>query len=46
LALSNLRQRQIILSAIDNLPQALVAFTDEINFFIETYTLFGLGMIN
>jgi predicted nucleic acid-binding protein len=44
LALGNLRQRQIILSAIDNLPQAPVAFADEINFFIETQSLFGLGM--
>jgi hypothetical protein len=32
------------LSAIDNLPQAPVAFADEINFFIETQSLFGLGM--
>ncbi|MCK9622508.1 MAG: type II toxin-antitoxin system VapC family toxin [Methylobacter sp.] len=44
LALGNLRQRQIILSAIDNLPQAPVAFADEINFFIETQSLFGLGI--
>jgi len=36
LALGNLRQRQIILSDIDNLTQAPVAFADEINFFIET----------
>jgi len=32
------------LSAIDNLPQAPVAFADEINFFIETQSLFGLGI--
>jgi predicted nucleic acid-binding protein len=44
LALGNLRQRDVILSALDNLPQALVAFADEVNFFIETHTLFGLGI--
>jgi predicted nucleic acid-binding protein len=48
LALGNLRQRQVILSALDNLPQAPVAFTDEVNFFIETHALFGLpiGLID
>jgi predicted nucleic acid-binding protein len=44
LALGNLRQRQIILSALDNLPQAPLVFADEINFFIETHELFGLGI--
>lgn len=44
LALANLRQRQVILSSLDNLPQAPVAFGDEINRFIETYSLFGLGI--
>jgi predicted nucleic acid-binding protein len=44
LALGNLRQRQVILSSLDNLPQAPVALTDEINFFIETNALFGLGI--
>lgn len=44
LALGNLNQRQVILSALDNLPQAPVAFTDEVNFFIETHALFGLGI--
>jgi predicted nucleic acid-binding protein len=44
LALGNLRQRQAILSALDNLPQAPVAFADEIDYFIETHALFGLGI--
>lgn len=44
LALGNLRQRKVILSALDNLPQAPVAFADEVNFFIETHALFGLGI--
>jgi predicted nucleic acid-binding protein len=44
LALGNLPQRQNILGLLDNLPQAPVAFTDEINSFIETHTLFGLGI--
>ncbi|ESS71837.1 putative ribonuclease VapC32 [Methyloglobulus morosus KoM1] len=44
LALGNLRQRDVILSALDNLPQAPVAFADEVNFFIETHALFGLGI--
>ncbi len=44
LALGNLRQREVILSALDNLPQAPVAFADELNFFIETHALFGVGI--
>jgi predicted nucleic acid-binding protein len=40
LALGNLRQRDLILSALDNLPQAPVAFADEVNFFIELHSLF------
>jgi predicted nucleic acid-binding protein len=44
LALGNLSQRSVILSALDNLPQAPVAFTDEVNLFIETHALFGLGI--
>ena len=44
LALGNLKQRQIILSALDNLPQAPVAFADEINPYIESHALFGLGV--
>ena len=44
LALGNLRQRAEILTALDNLPQAPVAFADEVNYFIEQYALFGLGI--
>lgn len=44
LALGNLKQRRTILSALDNLPQAPVVYSDEINFFIETQSLFGLGI--
>jgi predicted nucleic acid-binding protein len=44
LALGHLRQREMILSVLDNLPQAPVAFADEVNFFIETHSLFGLGI--
>jgi len=44
LALGNLRQRETILAALDNLPQAPVAFTDEVNVFIEQHALYGLGI--
>jgi predicted nucleic acid-binding protein len=44
LALGHLRQREVILTALDNLPQAPVAFADEVNFFIEKHSLFGLGI--
>ena len=44
LALGHLRQREVILTALDNLPQAPVAFADEINFFIQKHSLFGLGI--
>ncbi len=44
LALGHLRQREVILTALDNLPQAPVAFTEEVNLFIETHSLFGLGI--
>lgn len=44
LALGKLRQREIILAALDNLPQASVAFTDEVNYFIEKHALYGLGI--
>ncbi len=44
LALGNLPQRQTILGLMDNLPQAPVAFTDEINPFIESHSLFGIGI--
>jgi predicted nucleic acid-binding protein len=44
LALGNLRQRETILSALDNLPQASLVFNDEVNYFIENNALFGLGI--
>lgn len=44
LALGNLRQREAILTALDDLPQAPVAFTDEVNVFIEQHALYGLGI--
>ena len=44
LASGNLRQRDLILSALDNLPQTPVTFADEVNFFIESHALSGLGI--
>ena len=44
LALGNLRQREEILTALDNLPQAPVVFSNEVNYFIEKHTLYGLGI--
>jgi predicted nucleic acid-binding protein len=44
LTLGNLRQRETILSALDNLPQASLVFNDEVNYFIEKNALFGLGI--
>jgi len=44
LALGNLHQRDLILSALDNLPHAPVAFAAAVNFFMESHSLFGLGI--
>jgi len=44
LALGNLRQREQILSLLDNLPQVTVAYAEEANYFIEKHALFGLGI--
>jgi len=44
LALGNLRQREDILTALDNLPQPLVVFNNEVNYFIGKHTLYGLGI--
>jgi hypothetical protein len=44
LSLGHMKQRDAILSALDNLPQAPVAYAGEISFFIETHALFGLGI--
>ena len=44
LALGNLRQRDLVLDALRDLPQATVATDREILHFIDRNTLFGLGM--
>jgi len=44
LALGNLRQRDLILNALQNLPQANVANNLEVLTFIEQQKLFGLGI--
>jgi hypothetical protein len=43
LALGNLRQREAILAALDNLPQAPIAFTDEVNVFHRTTCFIWFG---
>lgn len=44
LALGNLRQRDVILDALSDLPQAKVATDKEILHFIDQSPLFGLGI--
>ncbi len=44
LALGNLKQRETILSALQNLPQATAAHDDEVLRFIGLQSLFGLGI--
>lgn len=44
LALGSLRQRDVILSALQDLPQAVVAGDDEVFRFIGQQALFGLGI--
>lgn len=44
LALGWLQQRDIILSALQDLPQALVATDDEVLHFISHHTLYGAGI--
>jgi predicted nucleic acid-binding protein len=44
LALGNLKQRKTVLSCLDELPQAPTVLAEEINFFIERHSLFGLGI--
>lgn len=44
LALGNLRQRDIILNALQDMPQANVATHDEVFRFIAGNALFGLGI--
>lgn len=44
LALGNLRQREIVLSALSNLPHASVATDAEVLHFIDRHALFGRGI--
>jgi predicted nucleic acid-binding protein len=44
LALGSLRQREVILAALRDLPPATVAQDAEVASFIEAYRLFGLGV--
>jgi predicted nucleic acid-binding protein len=44
LALGNLRQRNVVLSTLQDLPQAISASNEEVLDFIERQTLLGLGI--
>ena len=44
LALGNLRERDLVLNALRELPQATVASDDEVLHFIDRQALFGLGI--
>ncbi len=44
LALGNLRQREVILAALCDLPHAEVATDDEVLAFVNRHALFGLGI--
>jgi predicted nucleic acid-binding protein len=44
LALGNLRQREIVLNALSDLPHASVAADVEVLHFIDRHTLFGRGI--
>ncbi|MBV8504455.1 MAG: type II toxin-antitoxin system VapC family toxin [Alphaproteobacteria bacterium] len=44
LALGNLRERDLVLSALRELPQATVASDDEVLHFIDRRALFGFGI--
>jgi predicted nucleic acid-binding protein len=44
LALGSLRQRDRVLSTLQNLPQAVVASDREVLHFIKQHALFGLGI--
>jgi len=44
LALGNLRQRNLVLNALRELPQATVAAHEEVLHFIDRRALFGLGI--
>lgn len=44
LALGNLRQREVVLTALSDLPRASVATEPEVLHFIDKYALFGRGV--
>jgi len=44
LALGNLRQRELVLNALSDLPQASIASDNEVLHFIEHHALFGRGV--
>jgi predicted nucleic acid-binding protein len=44
LALGNLDRREIVLSALSDLPRAIVATDTEVLHFIDRHTLFGRGV--
>jgi predicted nucleic acid-binding protein len=44
LALGNLSPREVVLNSLQALPQATVAMHEEVLDFIETNTLYGLGV--
>jgi predicted nucleic acid-binding protein len=44
LALGNLRQREVVLTAMSDLPRAIVATDGEVLHFIHRYALFGRGI--
>jgi predicted nucleic acid-binding protein len=44
LALGNLRQREVVLNLLQELPQAVVATDNEVMRFIHQHALFGLGI--
>lgn len=44
LALGNMRQRELVLSALRNLPQARVATDTEVLHLIDRHALFGRGI--
>jgi len=44
LALGNLRQRELVLSDLQDLPQAQVATAEEVLRFIDRHRLYGIGI--
>ena len=44
LALGNLRQRNLVLARLRDLPEAILATADDVQDFIERFSLMGLGI--